>query len=223
MKLLDGVGNIMKETKQTQNKTKRIVISMLGILLLLCSVFAIGLAIFVFEDMSNHENSITTGTVEDTTISFSYNEESNGIELVNAIPLEDRVGKKLTNSNKAQGINQGYFDFTIRAKGSMQEKIYYEIYATIEDDSDMDPNYIKVYLTDDNDVPYDAYDTSVPVFAKLNDSKEADNAKVLFSDEIVGNEEVVKKFRLRLWVAHDYSDGTTSKNFKIKVNVKATA
>lgn len=223
MKLLDGAGKKMKEKKQSQANAKRAVVTFLGVLLLLCSIFAIGLAIFVFEDMSNHENSITTGTIEDATVSFSYNEESNGIELENAIPLEDNVGKTLINNNKAEGINQGYFDFTIRAKSSTTETVYYNIYATLEDDSNMDPNYIKVYLTDDNDIPYKPYASTVPVFSKLEDYQDQKNAKILFSDQINGTEETVKKFRLRLWVAHDYSDGTTSKVFKIKVNVKASA
>lgn len=195
---------------------KKVVLSVLGVLLLLCSVFVVGFAIFVFEDTSNHENAITTGT-----ISFSYNEESNGIDLVNAIPIDDTVGMKLTNSNKAQGINQGYFEFSIQASGSVKQSLKYQIYATLQDDSDMDPNYIKVYLTDDNDQPYTNYISSIPVFAALDDYDGTSDEKVLYKGTIAPTENATQRFRLRLWVAKDFEDGSTSKTFKIKVNVKA--
>lgn len=205
----------MKEKKE---ETKRIILSVLGVLLLLCSVFVVGFAVFVFEDTSNHENTITTGT-----ISFSYNEKSNGIDLVNAIPIDDAVGMKLTNSNKAQGINQGYFEFSVQASGSAKQSLKYQIYATLQEDSDMDPNYIKVYLTDDQDRPYPNYTSSVPVFTALENYNDTSDEKVLYKGTIIPTENKTQRFRLRLWVAKDYADGSTSKTFKIKVNVKAIA
>ncbi len=224
----------MDQKNENKEGTKRVIFTILGVLILLCSVLVIGFSIFVFEDTSNHENAITTGTIDDSgngdsqgkpggTISFSYNETSNGIELVNAIPTDDEIGKNLTNSNKAEGINQGYFDFAIQAKASTKQEIKYQIYATLEDDSNMDTKYIKVYLTDDNDQPYKDYVSSIPVFSALDDYKGQAKSKVLYSDTIRSKKNTVKRFRLRLWVAKDYSDGSTSKTFKIKVNVKATA
>ncbi len=210
----------MKEKKES---AKRIVFTILGILLLICSVMIVGFAIFVFEDTSNHDNSITTGTNPEGTLSFAYNENSNGVELMNAIPIDDVTGKKLTNSDKAKGINQGYFDFSIRASGTSAGKIKYQIYATLENDSNMDTKYIKVYLTDDKNNPYRGYDSDVPVFSSLDKYSSQKNSKILYSDEINVKEDVIKRFRLRLWVAKDYSDGATSKTFKIKVNVRATA
>lgn len=232
----------MKEKDEKKEGTKRILFTILGILILFCSVLVVGFAIFVFEDTTNHDNSITTGTInsddnkgENTgssgkpinpgtgTISFSYNEASNGIELINAIPLDDYVGKKLTRSNESQGVKQGYFDFSIKASGSSKEKIKYQVYATLEDNSNMDTNFIKVYLTDENDRPYNGYNSSIPVFEELNNYSEQDKSKLLYSDTVIPSNNTVQKFRLRLWVAKDYSDGSVSKTFKIKVNVKATA
>lgn len=244
--MLDGAGKDMKEKDEKKEGTKRILFTILGILILFCSVLVIGFAIFVFEDTTNHDNSITTGTInsdddkndnkgENTgspdepinpgtgTISFSYNEASNGIELINAIPLDDQIGKKLTRSNESQGIKQGYFDFSIKASGFSKEKIKYQVYATLEDDSNMDTNFIKVYLTDENDRPYNGYNSSIPVFEELNNYSGQDKSKLLYSDTVIPSNNTVQKFRLRLWVARDYSDGSTSKTFKIKVNVKATA
>lgn len=235
----------MKEKNVKKEGTKRIIFTILGILILFCSVLIVGFAIFVFEDTTNHDNSITTGIINDDdkdkdkgentgssgkpinpgsgTISFSYNEASNGIELINAIPLDDRVGKELTRSNEAQGVKQGYFDFSIKASGSSKEKIKYQVYATLEDDSNMDNKYIKVYLTDENDKPYNGYNSTVPIFEELNNYSEQNKSKLLYSDTVIPSKNTVKKFRLRLWVAKEYTDSTTSKTFKIKVNVKAIA
>lgn len=185
--------------------------------MLLCSILVISFAIFVFEDTSNHDNSITTGT-----ISFSYNEDSNGIEITNAIPIDDSVGKKITNDTKSQGVHQGYFDFSVSGNTS-GSNINYQVYATLEDGSNMDTNYIKVYLTDDNNIAYSDYANKVPVFNNLKSYSEVKNSKLLYTGTIKKNSNKSQKFRLRLWVDKNYTDGSTSKTFKIKINVKATA
>lgn len=220
MKSLDGAGNKMSEKENKKAEKKRVIFTMLGVLILICSVFVVSFAIFVFEDTSNHYNSITTGTTGEETLFFSYNEDSNGIDLINAIPLDDEIGKKLLNNNNIQGVHQGYFDFSIHASGIPKEGIKYQIYATVLGDSDMDPDFIKVYLTDDQDIAFSNYKEVIPVFSKLDDYTEEGNSKLLYNGIIT--EKVLQKFRLRLWIAKEYTDGSTSKTFKIKVNVKAT-
>ncbi len=232
------------ETKQKKEGTKRLIFTILGVLLLIASVFTISFAVFIFEDTSNHYNSIETGTSDGNTnkkpsgnkskpkpkptpsgetIVFSYNEDSNGIELVNAIPIDDNVGKNLTNSDKAHGINQGYFDFSVKASGKSNKKVKYDVYATLENGSNMDNKYIKVYLTDDNNNPYEGYTDQIPVFDDLSQYGSDSKSKKLYSGSIIAKDTNVHKFRLRLWVAKDYSDASTSKTFKMKINVKATA
>lgn len=222
MKLLDGAGNYMSEKENKKEQTKRIVFIILGVLLLIGSVLVVSFAIFVFEDMSNHYNSITTGTTGEETLFFSYNEDSNGIDLENAVPLADEIGKKLVHNNSnIQGVNQGYFDFSIRAGGVPTDGIKYQIYATVEEDSDMDPDFMKIYLTDEQDNALEGYKEEVPLFSNLEEYAEENNSKLIYEGTIT--EKVTQRFRLRLWIAKDYTDGSTSKTFKIKINVKATA
>lgn len=198
----------------TENKkNKNVFVTFLGILLLLCSLCAVTFAIFIFKDTSNYDNTITTGT-----ISFSYNEDSNGIDLNNAIPIDDSVGKMLTQDSR--GVNQGYFDFSIKGKA---QNVGYQIYATMEEGSNMDPNYVKVYLTDENDNAYKNYKGEVPTYGQLENYENNSKSKLLYTGAIHSDSFESKKFRLRLWIAKDYTDGSSSKEFKIKINVKATA
>ena len=222
MKLLDGAGNDMCEKENKKEQSKRVIFIILGVLLLIGSVFVVSFAIFVFEDMSNHYNSITTGTTGEETLFFAYNEDSNGIDLENAIPLSDEVGKKLiNNSGTVQGVNQGYFDFSIRAAGVPTSGIKYQIYATLQDGSDMDPSFMKIYLTDEQDHALEGYKEEVPIFSNLEEYNEESNSKIVYEGVIT--QKVTQRFRLRLWIAKDYTDGSTSKSFNIKINVKATA
>lgn len=194
--------------KEKRNNSKEIIISVLSVLILIVAVVGISYAVWTQTFLGTQENSLNTGYV-----SFTYTEsETNVIAINNAIPIEDEEGKKLSSKNT-------FFNFTISAKYAGVDSIGYEIYATPITQT-LDPKYVKVYLTDYNEVPYAGYTTDVPTFDTLADSTV--EGKKLY-DGVLTKSGKVNRFRLRVWVSSDYNLPELSKSFSFKVNVKGKA
>lgn len=203
----------------TNGNKKEIILAIFGVVLLVFAVIGVSYAVFTFEQMGVRENTIRTGT-----ISFAYNETSNGISITNAQPMTDASGKVLVVSDTENGISQGYFDFNVSGSITGNAMITYEVYGTVDSSSTMDPNHVKVYLTDGsaNEVPYTGYDgSSVPVYGSLPTATSDPSGKRLYTDSFSGNT-LSKTFRLRLWVADTYTVADVSKTFTMRVNVMAT-
>lgn len=200
-----------KVTKEKENKERKLVISIVLVLLLFISVIGITYAVFTFAKEGKRENVINTGS-----ITFSYTETSNGISLTNALPISDNIGKTLDNSG-----SNGYFDFNVSCKIVGKTAIKYEIHAEeLQVNNPLDPAFVKMYLTDGtSDMPISGYDLEVPTYNMLSSSSIKDGAKRLYygSFSTTG----VQAFRLRMWLSDKYSVPTTSQEFKIKVNVSA--
>lgn len=206
----------MKE-KEEDNRKREIIISVVAILVLIVAVVGVTYAAFSFTGSGSKENTISTGT-----ITFSYTEKTNGISLVNAQPLADSVGKVLTESDPTNGVEQGYFDFTVASTVQGSTAINYEIYGVAEATNTLDSQYVKVYLTDaTTDTAVTGYTEAVPTYNSLTDSTNAENGKVLYTGSFNGSDS--KDFRLRIWVADAYNVTGTSTAFTMKVNVNATA
>ncbi len=208
----------MDTSRENENRRKEIVLSLVGVVLLIALVFATSYAAFTYLKIGTKENTITTGTV-----SFSYNESENGIELINAQPLSDEAGKVLVAKDLASGIAQGYFDFTVTGSNTTAAPITYEVYATLDDDSTLDPDYVKVYLTDGkvSETPVTGYQGStVPVYSNLTTATSLATGKRLYTETFSENN-YSKSFRLRIWVADTYTLNDVSRTFTLRVNVKA--
>lgn len=188
---------------------KEVAITIIALLILIVSVFGISYSIWSQTIMGTKENSINTGY-----ISFSYNEsDTNVIAIDNAIPMSDDNGKKLTG-------NKNTFDFTVSAKFAGANSINYEIYATPIEKT-LDPNFVKIYLTDQNDIPVSGFDGVVPTYEELSDSSEA-GVKSIYKSNLTTSAKI-EKFRLRVWIKSDYNYSEESKKFSFKVNVKGMA
>ena len=152
---------------------------------------------------------------------MSYSEDTNGINLSNALPMSDDQGKALSGSNNV-------FDFTVTAtiNGSGNTTINYDVTATKESDSTLDDSAVKVYLTSiDNSA-----DTQVLVPTKVSaltktGSSEASGAPNGQYKLTTGTftSTTTRKYRLRMWVAEDYSSLSTSGTYKLRVNVYGAA
>lgn len=191
---------------------KRRIIEIVGslILLLVLVLMVVGVSYAVWNQTfeGNKTNSITTGY-----ISFNYTEgASNVINITDALPTSDDVGKKLSG-----GTNQ--FDFTVSANFSGVNKLHYEVFATPVS-STLDTKYIKVYLTDDKDEPMLGYKDKVPVYSELNNST-TNGSKVLYNGVLDSNKKS-QALRLRVWIADDYKMTEEAKKFSFKVSVEAS-
>lgn len=197
---------------------KQIIFSIAFVLVLAVIAISVSYAAFVYTKEGTQVNSITNGT-----ITFTYNEVSNGINLSNAKPMTDNAGKAILEKDE-DGTGQGYFDFNVTANMSGAINITYEVYATISDDSNMDSHFVKVYLTgrdeSSNEFTLSGYDSEVPVFSNLVAATSEDNAKKLYSGVITSSDQV-DNFRLRLWMSSEATSLQAGKTFNIKINVKA--
>lgn len=202
----------MKKNKEVGSNELKLILSVVLVLLLVVSVIGVTYALFTYSKVGNVKNTITTGS-----ITFNYIETSNGISLVDAMPISDEIGKKLKYAEQ----NNGYFDFNVSCRIAGTAKIQYEVYSTKEKVSNpIDDQYVKIYLTDGtNDNALSGYDNEVPTYEDLKDALSVENAKQLYFGTF--NSTGTQRFRLRMWVSDKYVVPSVSEEFKIKVNVQA--
>ena len=199
--------------ENSSNSSKQILISILGVAILIVAVVGISFAAFSYSKTGTVTNTITTGT-----ITMSYTEPTNGINLTDALPITDTAGKALTGNNNT-------FDFTVAATISGSTTINYAITAVKGDGCTVADDGIKVYLTNQNDAEILA-PTKVTALSKTVSG----NAAGAPADQYVlktGTYSTVgtttENYRLRMWVADDYVAPATSQQYILKVNVYGAA
>ena len=195
------------------NNSKQVLLSVLGVAILVVAVVGVSFAAFSYSKTGEKVNTITTGT-----ITMSYSETTNGINLTNALPMSDGVGMTLSEKNQ-------YFDFTVSATISGNTTINYAVTATKELDSTIPDTGVKVYLTDmDGDADAQILaPTKVSALQKTTSdvSGAADDRYKLTSDTFSASSS--HAYRLRMWVADDYRVSGDTQTFKLRVNVYGTA
>ncbi len=198
------------------NNSKQMILSILGVVILVVAVVGVSFAAFSYSKTGEKVNTITTGT-----ITMSYSEDTNGINLSNALPMSDDQGKALSGSNNV-------FDFTVTAtiNGSGNTTINYDVTATKESDSTLDDSAVKVYLTSiDNSADTQVLaPTKVSALTKTGSSEAsgAPNGQYKLTTGTFTST-TTRKYRLRMWVAEDYSSLSTSGTYKLRVNVYGAA
>ena len=199
--------------KDNNNNSKQVLLSVLGVAILVVAVVGVSFAAFTYSKTGEKVNTITTGT-----ITMSYSETTNGINLTNALPMTDAVGKALKEENQ-------YFDFTVNATISGTTTINYAVTATKEAGSTIPDAGVKVYLTNmDGDA-----DTQILAPTKVSEldvtssdvSGAPDDQFLLTSDTFSSSNS--HDYRLRMWVADDYAAPATAQTYKLRVNVYGQA
>ena len=203
-------------------ESKKMLLSVLGVALLLVAVVGISYAVFMFTSNAKKENVITTGT-----ISMSYTEGlTNVMSMTNAIPITDEVGKK----------QEEYFDFQISSEIAGSTNIEYQIVARnlTQDQENNTPkiplinqlgeDQVKIYLEKRNG----SQDESVlePImFNQLTPLNEDNHSKVLYTGKFVNNSAdkvtLTDQFTLRMWLDSKANIDEVSRTFKIRVDILA--
>ena len=204
------------------NSSKQILLSVLGVAILVVAVVGISFAAFSYSKTGEKENTITT-----VTITMSYTENTNGIAITDALPIEDSTGIALKGENN-------YFDFTVDAKVAGTTTINYVITAVEDEDLSTLPNTgVKVYLTkrvgtsdSATETAESNYPQKVSELTKTvagNDAGAPADQYILKTGTITAN--TTDYYRLRMWVSNDYSENgqITSKKYVLKVNVYGAA
>ena len=198
------------------NDSKEILLSIFGIALLVLAVAGISYAVFTFSDMGKKENVISTGE-----ISLSFIESSkNTIHITDALPLSDSVGK----------VQNEYFDFSLEAVMQGKSTIYYEIRVKqIEDVDSIEANKIKFYLEKEKSSSYQEVLKPTNFYitgnSNIHNNSMDLSSMLLYNSSFTNNSEksqnMIDRYRLRIWVDYNSSIESVKKNFKFKVNVYA--
>ena len=198
--------------------SKQVFISILSVIMLIIAVIGISFAAFTYSKTGGKVNTITVGT-----ITMDYTEPTNGINLTDALPITDASGKILTGTGNT-------FDFTVSTniQGSGTTTINYLITIT-EVTTTFANTGIKVYLTSNDDNTVELAPTkvsSLPITQSNNTAGAPIGQKILKTGTVTTTNTVVNqttKYRLRMWVADDFSDSNKTGTYSIKVNVYGKA
>ena len=213
---LNKVKNIIQKLNKNQ-KTKAITLAVIGILVLLVLTFGVTYALFSYTRLGTTENIVTTGTMK--LLYIENDRAGNGINMTEAYPISDDVGKTLTGDNNV-------FDFTIEGSNSSNQDIYYQVVLRKKADSTLAEEAVKVYLTDmtedeDNEIigPTKYSDLTTSTINK------EETEKIIYSGALsAGKMDYTRSFRLRIWFNDevDFSSGNyNEKTFTTLVNVYA--
>ena len=205
-----------------KNKSTLLAI-MLLFLSLICMFFGLSMAIFNYFGEGLTSNVVQTGRIV-----FSYSDANgggNGINIENATPIPDNMGKILSRPSE-------YFDFSVSAS-TTNTNLAYEITAIKEPTSTLDEKYIKIYLTTldgntETETPLTSLATGIVTYNELWDTTNSllTGKTIYYGNVNSGEIAYGKQFRLRMWVTapddvnFDYSE-INDKEFSIKVNVAA--
>ena len=117
-----------------ENNSRKVFLSVLGVAILLVAVVGISFAAFTLSETSSTANTINTGT-----ITMSYTEPENGINLVNALPVADATAMAWTGAGQV-------FSFTVATTASGTVTVPYEI-SVQKTEGTLSNEAVKVYLT----------------------------------------------------------------------------
>ena len=176
------------------NKSKAIMLSVVGILSLVIITIGVTYAIFTYTKLGSTENTITTGTLK-----FLYTENTGvgaGINITNAFPVSDSVGMSYVGDNQV-------FDFKVEGTNTSTNDIPYEVTLRQGDTSTLDATIIKVYLTDTTEGVENAIvsPTKFTLLADTNIDSGRYTEKTLYHGTLPkGDTNYSKSFRLRMWI-----------------------
>ena len=196
------------------NDKKKIILSVLGILMLVVVTVGVTFAVFTYTKLGTTENTVTTGTLK-----FLYTENTGvgaGINIENTFPVSDAVGK-------SYDTDKYVFDFSVEATNSGVEEIPYEVTLRKKSTSTLSESNIKVYLTDmtgevdSQIVAPTLYSDLIQTTIDVGEEVE----KTIYNGTVLGGElDYLKDFRLRMWIDETSNqDDINGKTFTALVNV----
>lgn len=191
--------------KMSRYFNKNTFLFVMSIVFFFLVIIVIGLTKDKFNSNSNSNSVSLTGT--------------NSIHISNKLPLTDESGRTLDASNVDDDI-LNEIAFSVESTGDKNISSNYEVYLeSDENDDTIDPNYVKVYLTDGDGKAFKDYSgNEVMTYRNLRVSKSSASGKLLYSGTIFGNQK--QEFKLRLWLDETYFLSDTKKEFNGIIKVK---
>ncbi len=156
---------------------KKILFYSLIVLLIVFFVF-IGVNYFYYDDTINKNYIVLDGT-------------DNTVSITSILPLTDSSGKEINNNKNGMVV---YKKINIKNRHGRTSK--YRLLLNVDKKSTLDPKYIKIIVSDENDKILDSY--NYEVFLNLNKLDNKNNSYVLYSSKLKKYEST--SFIIRLWV-----------------------
>ena len=193
-------------------KKRESIIMLVVLLVLIIAIIGVSYAAFNYSRTGEKLNSITTGSV-----TMSYEESDNVINLTGSLPTVDEAGKKR--------LKQGeYFDFTISSNIVGNININYEISAKDVTTSDrkIDGSNIKLYLTrltDDGEEELMTPEVYNEETSENTYTGRPSGEMSLYTSSMNSSES--NNYRLRMWVDEGYNPQGDGGNlqFSVQINV----
>lgn len=192
-------------------------------LLFLLMVLVIGVSYQVYLYTTEGKSLINEVLGEDNNIflngSVTVNyTEANGISIVDAIPINDENGKRLSKDNQV-------FDFIVSVNMNKVPKAYkvaYEVVAEKDNKSStIDEKYVKLYLERSDQNSKNVFQPVIFKGLEKEDLYGAPKGSMVL-DRVVTSESITNNYRLRMWLDSSYPLSSNKETFKMKVNVYAT-
>ena len=138
------------------------------------------------------------------------------VSIDDKLSVSDDFGKSITSGNAK---SFGYVEFEINNNTSNTRN--FQLFITeIENENEINPNYVKFYLTDIDDSPFTFYSgTKLPSYVELNYLVDKPSSKLLYTGSLDGNDS--KKFKLRVWLTDSYVVENSEKTFSFEIGVRA--
>ena len=191
------------------NNSKKILLTVLGVAILIVAVVGISFALFTSNDEITGENTIKSGTV-----TMSFSEKTNGITLSNALPMSEADAlQQLTKDGD-------YFDFDVVTKTSKEGTVIPYKVSVAKISGDLNDNQIAINL---QKLGSDGNYVSVITNKKVSDFT---NGVIVDATDNAGTAAgKTDSYRLRIWIAGDQDASTIGADSKyyLRVNVNGGA
>jgi len=187
------------ELPKKDNKKKILIISIIaGIIMLFGSAYA-----FFTYSKTSQAFSITSHGIRAT-----FAAGSSEVSLLGAYPISDEYA--INNLNKLT-----YIDFTVSGDvTSTDESVAYEIYLREDLENTLDNQYIRLYLTDNNNNPI-VGPISYSSLTNTTFVNDDGNGKVIYTDR--KKTTFSHQYRLYVWLARNYNQNEVQETFSFNV------
>ena len=152
--------------------------------------------------------------IEEVTLAVNCS-PSNSVIVYNNLPISDALGKKIEENDK----NVGYV--TLDIQNENDEAVKYQVYITKTDPSGnhIKDNYIKYYLTDENNSPVNGFEKNlIPTYNDFLYLRDKPSSKLLYEETIEAN--TSKKLILRVWVSDSYPISEQENDYAFKIGAR---
>ncbi len=193
---------------EKENSSKLFVI-VIALLIFIIAVIGVSFATFTYTKEKSSINTISTGSIY-----LSYDEDSNGINITNALPMTDETGMNLTDENY-------YFDFSVQASINGDVTANYEISALKDVTSTLDNSDVRLYLEKKINNSYEEVMAPKAFTPLSEDTNLGTKAGSMLLDTGSFSKSTVISYRLRMWLGSNAVIDNLSRTFKVRVSVNA--